>query len=47
MTDSKGVSWGRGDSYGSGQSGYNGPSAVQWRLSEARQVCPSSFWEVM
>jgi hypothetical protein len=49
-----GVSWGRGSSnfhgasYGSGQNLGNGPgSSSQWRLSEARQICPSSFWEVM
>ena len=47
-----GVSWGRGGgaSHGDyGQGGYYGlgPSSPQWRLFEARQVAPSSFWEVM
>lgn len=50
MNNSKGVSWGRGSESG-GTSGCTvsncGPSSVSWRLFEARQVAPPSFWEMI
>ena len=50
MNNGRGVSWGRGGGPcgGHGCTAENcGPSPVSWRLSEARQVAPSSFWEMI